>query len=128
MHWRTSLSIVVLVGALLATASVASAVDNVGATGRILALRVNTLASDDYGSFHGSLLIGDQIAGITTYWWGGSRCPATTVTEQNIAMLQRALENPRILVEPAWRTGQGGTTCLVRFTFFLRSEQGLVLP
>ena len=128
MHWKSSLSIAVLVGILLATASVASAVDNVGATGRVLALRINTPASDDYGTDHGFLLIGDQISGITTYTWGGSRCPATNVTEGNVAMLQRALDNPRILVEPAWKTGQGGSTCLVRFTFFLRSEQGLVLP
>lgn len=128
MHWRTFLSIAALAGILLATASVASAVDNVGATGRVLALRVNTSASDDYGLDHGFLLIGDPITGITTYTWGGSRCPATTVTEANVAMLQRGLENPRILVEPAWRTGQGGSTCLVRFTFFLRSETGLVLP
>ena len=128
MQWRTSLSLVVLAAILLATPFVAFAVDNVGAQGRVLALRLNRPGSDDYGADHGSVVIGDQISGVQTYRWGGSRCPAAVLNDDNFAMLQRALNNPRILVEPAWKTGQGGFQCLVRFTFFLRSETGLILP
>jgi hypothetical protein len=128
MDWRTSLGIAAVSVILLATPSVSLAVDNVGAQGRVLAIRVNMTSSDDYGVEHGSVVIGDQISGVQTYKWGGSRCPAAEVTEDQIAMLQRALDNPRILVEPAWRPGQGGFQCLVRLTLFLRSEQGLTLP
>ena len=36
--------------------------------------------------------------------------------------LQAAMNNPRILIQPFTKIGQGGTLCLVAYNFVLRSD------
>jgi hypothetical protein len=100
--------------------------DTVGAIGRVAAIRVNTSASDDFGSFHGWVLIGDSIGGALTYKWGGSHCPGVNLEPDDRSVLQSGLDNPRLLVEPRYKIGQGGNLCLVAFILVLRNEESLL--
>jgi hypothetical protein len=70
------------------------------------------------------MVAGDSIGGYTEYRWGGTSCGSRTLSELQVAELQAAMNNPRILVEPLWQDGQGVTLCLVGYSFVLRSETG----
>jgi hypothetical protein len=69
--------------------------------------------------------MGDSIGGFATYHWGGSFCPGKDLPEASVAALHRALDNPRVVVQPFSQNGQGGALCLVALRFILRNEQGL---
>ncbi len=64
------------------------------------------------------------MGGYVTYYWGGSRCPGTTLEDAEVALLHGALDNPRVHLEPRYKVGQGGALCLVAFSLVLRSETG----
>jgi hypothetical protein len=102
----------------------ALAVDNVGALAPLVALNVNTVDSDTFLQFHGRMIVGDSIGGYAEYRWGGTACGSKTLEEYEVARLQDAMNNPRILVQPLWQAGQGSSQCLVGFWFVLRSETG----
>jgi len=106
--------------ALLATPVSA---DIVGPIGPIAAQRIQTPNSDDYGIFRGFILVGDSIGGYLRYNWGGSYCPGLNFTDAEVQALQRGMNNPRVLVEPSYKIGQGGNFCLVAFSLVLRSDQ-----
>ena len=110
-----------IVGALVTPQARA---DTAQPIGPLVALRYNSAASDDHGVYHGSITVGDSIGGYATYRWGGSNCPNATLVGEELALLQRAMNNPRILIEPRTKLGQGGTNCLVAFGLVLRSDVG----
>ena len=101
------------------------AADVQAATGRLVALLVVEPTSDTYPLYHGQITVGDSIGGFATYHWGGSFCPGQTLPLETVASLQRALDNPRILVQPFTKNGQGGNLCVVAVRYILRNEQGL---
>ena len=113
------IAVVALVTLLAAPASA----DVVGPIGPIAALRIQTPNSDDIGTFRGYVLVGDSIGGYLRYNWGGSFCPGATLTDEEIEVLQRGMNNPRMLIEPSYKIGQGGNFCLVAFSLVLRSDQ-----
>jgi hypothetical protein len=96
-----------------------------GATGRLVALIVFEPTSDEYALHHGSITVGDAIGGFATYHWGGSFCPGKDLAEASVASLHRALDNPRIVVQPFTKNGQGGALCAVAIRYILRNEQGM---
>ena len=98
--------------------------DTVQPVGPIAAIRYHSTASDDYTTFQASVQVGDSVGGYVTYRIGGSSCPNANFDIDEIALLQRAMNNPRILIEPRTKVGQGGNLCLVAFTLVLRSELG----
>ncbi len=98
--------------------------DDVQPIGLIAVLRVNELSSDDYGSFHGILIVGDSVGGYFSYKWGGSHCPGKNLEPHELEILQRGMNNPRILIEPRTKTGAGGNKCLTAFSLVLRSDTG----
>jgi hypothetical protein len=110
-----------------ATLSLAHAVraDVQAATGRLVGLLVIEPTSTQYAQYHGSITVGDSIGGFATYHWGGSFCPGKDLPEASVASLQRALDNPRVVVQPFTLNGQGGALCVVGVRYILRSEQGL---
>jgi len=114
----------VLLLALLAVAPPGAA-DVQAATGRLVALLVVESTSDTYPLYHGQITVGDSIGGFATYHWGGSFCPGQTIPTTSVASLQRALDNPRIVVQPFTKNGQGGNLCVVAVRYILRNEQGL---
>jgi hypothetical protein len=90
--------------------------DQTGATGRVTKVSVNAQGSDKFASFHGSVTIraGSKTR---TYFWGGTACPAQSLTASEIELLSDALNNrSRTSVTPRYRGGQaGGERCLVGF-------------
>ena len=124
---RRALCLALLGSAISLLCAATAYADNTDALARLVAIRINTTSSDDYGVFHGFIITGDDIGGPKTYKWGGSQCPAVDVTDAFLAELGRGLQNPRIRIEVRWKPGQGATPCLVAFTSVLRSETG-VLP
>ena len=103
---------------MLATAAQA---DTTQAIGPIVALRIHHPTADQHASFHGLIVVGDAIGGYANYRWGGSSCPGLLLTNDEIEKLQRGMNNPRILIEPYTKQGQG-SLCLVGFTLVLRSD------
>ena len=93
-----------------------------GTVGPLVALRVHTVASDE-ATFKGFILVCDSIGGYLPYYWSGSLCAGLDVNEAEIAILQRGLDNPRMLIEPIYKLGAGGTRCLVAFSLVLRSDE-----
>lgn len=112
--------------ALLLCVVAPAAADTDGSSGRIVALRVWGASSDDYAVHHGQIVLGDSIGGFATYYWGGSYCPGKDLDPQLVDMLQRGLDNPRIVIRPRLKNGQGGNQCVVAFQLILRSELGYV--
>jgi hypothetical protein len=126
MPRQTPAPLLVLVPVLVLSAlAQPGAADIQAATGRVLALLVNEPGSDIYLQYHGQIAVGDSISGVATYNWGGSRCPGLGLPEGSVASLQRALDNPRIVVQPFIKIGQGGHLCIVAVRYILRNEQGL---
>lgn len=90
--------------------------DQTGATGRITKVAVNAQGSDKYASFHGSVTVRTGSKS-QTYFWGGTACPAQSLTTAEIGLLSDALNNrARTSISPRYRGGEaGGTRCLVGF-------------
>jgi hypothetical protein len=84
-----------LVAAILALPSAAGA-DVVGTPGKLVGLRDVNAASDYFPLLHGSVWIDEGKGTVTEYRWGGSVCPGQTLTEDEIASLSRALDNPKL--------------------------------
>jgi hypothetical protein len=106
---------------LLAAALVAgeARADSAGEPGRLVAIEVNTPDSDVYAIRRGRLYV-EETATKTRrpYLFGDSSlCPNFEVSELQIDMLARAATNPRILIKPFYKTGNGGSRCLVAFVF-----------
>ena len=91
------------------------------AIGPIVALRIHNPNADQFASFQGLIVVGDAISGYANYRWGGSSCPGLVLTNDQVEKLQHGMNNPRILIEPYTKPGQG-QLCLVGFTLVLRSD------
>ncbi len=98
----------------LLTLGTAWAADSLGAAGTVDVLDVNSVHADTYLQFHGRVYVNAGGA-VTEYRWGGSSCSNRTLTEGQVAALQRASE-AGALVTPRFLPGQGLNRCLVGFT------------
>jgi hypothetical protein len=87
--------------------------EGVGATGLISQLEVNTLSADQYLQYHGRVVIKAN-TGSSEYRWGGTSCGSYTLTDNQVALLQGALDGG-LKVLPRYRMGQGDLMCLVGF-------------
>ncbi len=110
--------------AILPLGAAPATADDVQPTGPIAVLRVNETTSDDYASFHGILIVGDSVGGYFSYKWGGSHCAGFDLGAPQVEILQRGMNNPRILIEPRTKPGAGGNQCLTAFSLVLRSDTG----
>jgi hypothetical protein len=102
--------------AAFASASPARAADELGSEGRIIKIEMRGPSSDDRSTAQGSITI--RVGGKSElYSWGGSSCPASKPSDQEIGMLERAFHNRnRTLVTPRFKSGEtSGTRCLVGF-------------
>jgi hypothetical protein len=112
-----------LVAALaVATPGIARA-DTEQPTAPVVALQLLESTSSDFSSFHGFIKVGDSVGGYAQYKWGGNHCPGFDVSPENVAALQRGMNNPRILIQPRSKPG-AGDQCLVGFSLVLRSDTG----
>jgi len=121
--WPTLTRLCLATGLAFALATSARA-DTVQFVAPIVALRINSNTSDEFPVFHGFIKVGDSIGGYARYEWGGSHCIGEELTEAQVAALEAAMNNPRMLIEPRTKNGQGSIQCLKAFTFVLRSDTG----
>jgi hypothetical protein len=101
----------------LAVPSIASA-EALAAKGTISSLETNTPSADAYLQYHGRMFVVTGSKGATStaeYRWGGTSCGTRTLTEGQVAMLQRALESGTPIT-PRIQDGQGDVKCIVGFT------------
>ncbi len=111
------LFVAVLMSVLMLYSAVAFA-DSVGDPGKIRRLTLNSSASDDFGSFHGSIVL-DTLLGKVVYYWGGAYCPGLKFnTVENSPLFDALLEfsNTNTTFRPNYKIGQGNNLCLVGFT------------
>jgi hypothetical protein len=107
-------AVALVITATIAVPSVAFA-DEVGARGTVSSLEVNTAAGDTYLQYHGRIMVltgNKNTTSTAEYRWGGTSCGSRTLTENQVAMLQRALESGTPIM-PRFQNGQGSTKCLV---------------
>jgi hypothetical protein len=107
-------AVALVITTAIAAPSVAFA-DEIGARGTVASLEVNTPAGDTYLQYHGRMMIitgSKNSTSIAEYRWGGTSCGSRTLTENQVAMLQRALESGTPIM-PRFQDGQGSTKCLV---------------
>lgn len=90
--------------------------DDDGSRGTLVALSTNTQSADLFLQYHGQMFVKNADGVLDEYRWGGTSCGSRTLTEAELAMLQRALERKNMTIEPRSQTGQGDTRCLVGFT------------
>jgi hypothetical protein len=92
------------------------AADEEGDAGRLVALRLNTVASDQHASFHGSITIKRSNGKRDEYMWGGSTCPGQKMAEPQVQLLSHALsDRHKTVIVPHFLKGEADRRCLVAF-------------
>ena len=94
--------------------------------GSLVALDVNTPSADTYLQYHGRLFVKDADGNLGEYRWGGISCGSRVLTEDQVALLQRALNNKKMAIEPRTQDGQGIVKCVVGFILAERKNLALV--
>ena len=80
-------------------------------------LEINTLIADTYLQYHGKALTMVSSGIYEEFRWGGASCGSRTLSEQQVAALQGALDNPKVKVAFRYQYGQGeATKCVVGFS------------
>ena len=111
------LTIIILISTVTLSSTAAFA-DIIGEQGKIKSITMNSSASDDFGSFHGYIILDTQFDEVV-YSWGGAYCPGLKfITEENRHLLSALIEyaQKKATIEPNYKIGQGGSLCLVGFT------------
>lgn len=88
--------------------------DVMGAIGSLIALEVNTGSADTFLQYHGRMFV-DANGTLGQYRWGGTSCGSRVLDESEVALLQRALNQKKMTIQPRYQDGQGQTQCLVGF-------------
>lgn len=89
--------------------------DDAGLGGSVVGVDVNTDKADLYLQYFGRLFVKNSDGDLDEYRWGGTSCGSRNLTEEQISMLQRALHNKKMTIQPRSQDGQGNTKCLVGF-------------
>ena len=95
--------------------------DSAGAFGRVVNVRVNTNASDDFTRFRGEVTLGRRDPGTKkvvtdVYKWGGSQCSGKDLNADQIEQLHNAMTHrAHLVVRPYYKPGAGGAKCVVGF-------------
>jgi hypothetical protein len=95
----------------------AASADSEGEAGRLVAVEVLTADSDVYAQRHGRIVVEESLGKEErVYLLGGvSMCPNQDVSDAQIDMLARAAGNPKLVIKPFYKTGNGSSRCLVGF-------------
>ena len=111
------LVILILMGVIMLSSAAAFA-DLLGDRGKIMSITLNSSASDEFGSFHGYIVLDTQSDKVV-YYWGGSYCPGISfLSDENRHLLSALIEytEAKATIEPNYKIGQGNSLCLVGFT------------
>jgi hypothetical protein len=111
---------------MLAALSLAEAAraDSDGEPGKLVAVEVLTADSDDYTLRHGRIIVQETTGKVDrTYLLGGtSLCPNQEVSDAQIDMLVRAAGNPKLVIKPFFKVGNGNSRCLVGFALGAKKQ------
>lgn len=102
--------------------------DEVGAIGPVAGLQINTTSADTYLAFNGRVYVKNPDGMLDEYRWGGVACSTKVLTVDQVAALQRAMDNKQMQIQPLHLAGQGQIRCLVGFTIVPKKNIALVLP
>jgi len=103
-----AVSVVVLVPAV-------AFADADGIVGTVASVVVNESSADDYAVERGSIVVNEASA-TRKYQWGGTACSGRNISEANIQLLVRAMQNrDKLQIVPSFKTGAGLARCLVGF-------------
>lgn len=83
--------------------------EDVGAIGSVAAVDVNDDSGDLYLQYHGRIFVRKSDGTLDEYRFGGTSCGTRVLNEQQIAMLQRALDNKRARIVPRSQDGPFAT-------------------
>ncbi len=105
-----------LVGLTALLPTPASAAES-GAQGRVVRFSLNNTGSDEHASSHGSIAVRHSGNKLEVYSWGGTMCPASSLTDVEVLTLEHAFHNrQRTLLAPRFKFGEvKETRCLVGF-------------
>jgi hypothetical protein len=119
------LAFCLLAGLLLAQGARA---DSEGEIGKLVVVEVNTADSDVYALRHGRIVVEESVGKAQrVYLLGGvSLCPNQEVTDGQIDILARAAGNPKLLIKPYYKAGNGNSRCLVSFLLGSKKHLGQV--
>ena len=104
----------------------AARADDTKPAGSLAGLDVNTGSADTYLQYHGRLFVKNADGNLDEYRWGGVSCGSRVLTEDQLALLQRALNNKKMTIEPRTQDGQGISKCLVGFKLADRKNLSLL--
>jgi len=112
---QRSLGFLALLFAVSLGATAASA-DDTQLFGTIVRLERYTDASDFFLQFNGRLFVKNSDGLLDEYRWGGTSCGTKVLTDEEIATLQAAQNNKKMMIQPFTKPGQGNSVCLVGFS------------
>jgi hypothetical protein len=92
----------------------------------LIQLEVNTTSADTYLQYHGRAFTRVGDGAYEEYRWGGTSCGSRTLSEEQVAVLQRALDNTNVKVAFRYQDGQGASQCVVGFWVVRKSYAALV--
>ena len=104
----------------------AARADDIKPAGSLAGLDVNTGLADTYLQYHGRLFVKNADGNLDEYRWGGTSCGTRVLTEDQLALLQRALNTKKTTIEPRTQDGQGDAKCLVGFKLADRKNLALL--
>ena len=99
--------------------------DDTNVVGALVGLEVNTTSADTYLQYHGRTFVKNDGGTVDEYRWGGISCGSRVLTEDQVAMLQRALSAKKMTIETHTQAGQGNVKCVVGFS--LAEKKNLAL-
>ena len=111
-----TLALAAATAAATLTPGTASATDEDGARGRVIAVEVNTAGSSEHASRHGAVTLRQANGNTVEYLWGGSTCPGQKLEANQIQMLVTAhLNRGKTWLTPTYTPSEGGDRrCLVK--------------
>ena len=114
--------------AVLSYAGAATAQDDVGAVGSVAGLQINTAHGDSTLIFQGRIYVATAGGTLDEYRWGGQSCLTKVLSADEVAALQRALDNKKVQIQPLSKPGQGDIKCLVGFLMVPKKYISDVIP
>jgi hypothetical protein len=121
---RRGLGLLILGSTLIVSADARA--DDANPVGSLVGLEVNTASADAYLAYHGQAFVKNEDGSVEQYRWGGISCGSRVLTDEHLAMLQRALTSKKMTIEPRTQLGQGDAKCLVGFTLAEKKNLGLL--
>ena len=104
----------------------AARADDTNLVGALVGLEVSTTSADNYLQYHGRMFVKNDGGTVDEYRWGGVSCGSRLLTEDQVAMLQRALSAKKMTIGTITQDGQGDAKCVVGFSLAEKKNVALL--